>query len=257
MNSGAQSVQAPEKPDQQPIRWALVTGASRGIGAAIAKALAEAGYALLINYRSNVDAAQRVKEEIEARGGQARLLRFDVADAEPAAKSIQALLEEGLRIDVVINNAGIAQDAPFPSMTLEQWRTVTRTSLDGFYHVTQPLVMPMVHRRWGRIITISSISGLVGNRGQANYSAAKAGLIGATRSLARELAKRRITVNAVAPGLIETEMVSGAPLDLLIKEIPMRRLGKPEEVAHLVRFLVSEEAAYITGQVISINGGLI
>lgn len=257
MNSGAQSVPVADKSAGQQIRWALVTGASRGIGAAIARALAEAGYGILINYRSNVDAAQRVREEIETRGGQARLLRFDVADAETTAKAIQALLEEDLRIDVLINNAGIAQDAPFPSMTLEQWRSVTRTSLDGFYHVTQPLVMPMVHRRWGRIITISSVSGLVGNRGQTNYSAAKAGLIGATRALARELAKRRITVNAVAPGLIETDMVSDAPLDLLVKEIPMRRLGKPEEVANLVRFLVSDEAAYITGQVISINGGLV
>jgi 3-oxoacyl-[acyl-carrier protein] reductase len=236
-------------------KWALVTG-SRGIGAAIAKALAEAGYAVLINYRGNLDAARSVKEQVEARGAEARLLPFDVASADEAGRSLGAILDEGLQIDVVVNNAGVAQDAPFPAMTLEQWRAVTRTSLDGFFNVTQPLVMPMVHRRWGRIITIASISGLIGNRGQTNYSAAKAGLIGATRSLARELAKRRITVNAVAPGLIETDMVRDAPLEQFIKEIPMRRLGRPEEVASLVRFLASEQAGYITGQVISINGGL-
>jgi 3-oxoacyl-[acyl-carrier protein] reductase len=237
-------------------KWALVTGGSRGIGAAIAKALAEAGYAVLINYRGNLDAARSVKEQVEARGAEARLLPFDVASADEAGRSLGAILDEGLQIDVVVNNAGVAQDAPFPAMTLEQWRAVTRTSLDGFFNVTQPLVMPMVHRRWGRIITIASISGLIGNRGQTNYSAAKAGLIGATRSLARELAKRRITVNAVAPGLIETDMVRDAPLEQFIKEIPMRRLGRPEEVASLVRFLASEQAGYITGQVISINGGL-
>jgi 3-oxoacyl-[acyl-carrier protein] reductase len=238
-------------------KWALITGGSRGIGAAIAKALANAGYAVLINYRANHEAARRVLEEVEALGQEARLLPFDVCDAEATKASIKALLGEGLQIDVVVNNAGVAQDAPFPAMSLEQWRAVTRTTLDGFYNVTQPLVMPMVHRRWGRIITLASVSGLVGNRGQTNYSAAKAGVIGATRALARELAKRRITVNAVAPGLIETEMLQGAPLEEMIKEIPMRRLGRPEEVASLVRYLVSEEASYITGQVISINGGLI
>jgi 3-oxoacyl-[acyl-carrier protein] reductase len=157
---------------------------------------------------------------------------------------------------VVVNNAGITHDGPFPGLTAEAWTSVTRTSLDGFFNVTQPLIMPMVRKRWGRIINITSISGLIGHRGQTNYSAAKAGLIGATRSLAQELAKRHITVNAIAPGLIETDMLAKLDLTALKKIVPMQRLGKPEEVAELVRFLVSDHAAYITGQVINISGGL-
>ncbi len=185
------------------------------------------------------------------------MIPFDVADREASSAALQGLLKEGLPVGVLVNNAGVVADEPFPAMTAQQWERVTRTSLDGFYNVTQPLVMPMVRRRRGRIITITSISGLIGNRGQTNYSAAKAGLIGATRSLALELAKRRITVNAVAPGLIDTDMLEGAPVEQLVKMIPARRLGKPEEVAALVRFLASDDAAYITGQVISINGGLV
>ncbi len=237
-------------------RRALITGASRGIGAAIARALAAAGHPVIINYRSREDAALAVQEAIAREGGEATLARFDVADAEATAEALARLAEDPRPIAIVVNNAGVARDTNFPSMTLEDWRTVTRTSLDGFYHVTQPLVMPMVRQRWGRIVNITSVSGVVGNRGQVNYSAAKAGLIGATKALSLELAKRNITVNAVAPGPIETEMLDGAPLEHILKAIPMRRIGTPDEVASLVAFLASDAGAYITGQVIGVNGGL-
>jgi 3-oxoacyl-[acyl-carrier protein] reductase len=237
--------------------WALVTGGSRGIGAAIAVELARVGYPVIINYRSQDDAAREVKARIEMAGGTALLSRFDVADRPAVTAALEALDVSQRPIGVLVNNAGIARDAAFPAMTEESWTSVTRTSLDGFFNVTQPLVMPMVHRKWGRIVTITSVSGLVGNRGQVNYSAAKAGLIGAVRSLAKELAKRNITVNAVAPGIIETEMVAGLPREEVLKLIPMRRFGRPEEVAKLVAFLVSDDAAYITGEVISMNGGLL
>jgi len=235
---------------------ALVTGAARGIGAAVAEALARQGRPLLLNFLRNEAAARSVQARIEAAGGHALLCPFDVRDGEQTRGALAALLDAGWEIDVLVNNAGVARDQAFPALSAEAWQEVTRTSLDGFFHVTQPLVMPMVSRRRGRIINIASISGLVGNRGQTNYSAAKAGLIGATRSLALELAKRKITVNAVAPGLIETDMLDKAPVDALRKAIPMQRLGQPEEVAALVAFLASDQAAYITGQVIGINGGL-
>jgi 3-oxoacyl-[acyl-carrier protein] reductase len=236
---------------------ALVTGASRGIGAAIAAALARAGHPVILNYRAGEDAARAVAQAIAAEGGQAELCRFDVADAAATAAALESLLAEGQApIGVLVNNAGVVRDAAFPALEPDAWEAVTRTTLDGFYNVTRPLVMPMVRRRAGRIINISSIAGLVGNRGQVNYAAAKAGLIGATRALAQELASRNITVNAVAPGLIETDMTAGLPVDELLKRIPARRLGKPEEVAALVAFLASDAAAYITGQVIGINGGL-
>ena len=238
-------------------RVALVTGASRGIGAAIARELAAAGCRILLNYRSDERGAAEVKDSIVAAGGEATLLRFDVSDAAETAAALAPWSGDGdAVIDVVVNNAGVVKDAPFPTLAQGDWERVTRTSLDGFFNVTRPLVMPLVRRRWGRIITISSLAGLVGNRGQVAYSAAKAGLIGATRSLAKEVAKRNVTVNAVAPGLIDTDMIKQIPVDDLSKLIPMRRLGLPSEVAKLVRFLASDDAAYITGQVITIDGGL-
>ncbi len=235
---------------------ALITGGGRGIGAAIARALAAAGHPVIINYHADRSAAERVAAEIEQAGGQAEICGFDVRDAQATHAAIEELLKDERPIGVCINNAGVAHDAAFPAMSLSDWQSVTRTSLDGFFNVTQPLIMPMVRRKRGRIVSISSVSGVIGNRGQTNYSAAKAGLIGATRSLAQELAKRRITVNAVAPGLIETDMLKGMPVEEMLKVIPMRRLGRATEVASLVRFLVSDEAEYITGQVIGINGGL-
>ena len=236
-------------------RTALVTGASRGIGAAIACALARDGLDVIVNYVANEAAAQEVAAKVRALGRKATVCRFDVRDHDETRKAIADLLQASV-IDVLVNNAGVVADAPFPSMDARAWETVTRTSIDGFYNVTQPLVMPMVRRKWGRIVTVSSVSGVIGNRGQVNYSAAKAALIGATRSLAQELAKRKITVNAVAPGLVETEMIAGAPVEEIVKHIPMQRIGKPEEVADLVAFLASDRAAYITGQVVTIAGGL-
>ena len=236
---------------------ALVTGGSRGIGAAIVEALARAGHPVILNYRDKHDAARAVKERVEATGGEVQLAQFDVTDSVATAKAIEGLLKDERPIGIVVNNAGIARDAAFPSLEPDAWSQVLSTTLDGFYNVTRPLVMPMVRRKWGRIINLSSVSGIAGLRGQVNYSAAKAGIIGATKALAQELAKRNITVNAVAPGLIETDMIAGAPLDQILPRIPMQRLGQPHEVADAVAFLASERSSYITGHVLVVNGGLI
>lgn len=235
----------------------LVTGSSRGIGRAVALGLAREGYKVVVHCRSRRDQAEAVYEQIASDGGEARVLQFDVNDRSAAAEAIEADIEAHGAYYGVVCNAGIAMDNAFPALTGEQWDKVIHTNLDSFYNVLQPVVMPMVQRRKpGRIVTLSSVSGLMGNRGQVNYSASKAGIIGATKALAVELAKRRITVNCVAPGLIETDMTEDAPMDEALKIIPMRRAGSPEEVASLVRYLMSEGAGYITRQVISVNGGM-
>jgi len=235
----------------------LVTGSSRGIGKAIALRLARDGYDVMVHCRSRRDEADAVAQAIVRLGRQARVLQFDVgARDETAAVLTTDINEHGCYYGVVCS-AGVIRDQVFPAMSGEDWDVVIKTNLDGFYNVLNPLIMPMVRRRApGRIVTLASVSGLIGNRGQVNYSAAKAGIIGATKALALELAKREITVNCVAPGLIETEMIGDAPLEEIIKLIPARRIGKPEEVAAAVSFLISEDATYITRQVISVNGGL-
>jgi 3-oxoacyl-[acyl-carrier protein] reductase len=236
-------------------RRALVTGASRGIGAAIAVALARDGCDVVVNFSKDEAGASAVVAKIEAHGRRGQLCRFDVTDREAARVAVTKLLDEA-PIHILVNNAGASADAPFPSVDDEKWDRVIRTSIDGFYNVTHPLTMPMVRQKWGRIISMSSLSAIMGNRGQVNYAAAKAAIIGATKSLAQELAKRQITVNAVAPGLIQTDMLEGAPVEEILKLIPMKRIGQPEEVAELVAFLASNKASYITGQVIAISGGL-
>lgn len=235
--------------------WALVTGGSRGIGAAIAISLARQGHPILLNYRRSETEAKRIQAAIEHSGTECKLLSFDVSDAIAAQNALRSV--EHHPVGIIVNNAGVAQDAPFAAMDRDKWDTVTRTTLDGFYNVTQPLLMPMIRRRWGRIINISSISAIAGNRGQVNYAAAKAGLIGASRSLALEVAKKGVTVNVVAPGLIDTDMLEDVPTEMIKKLIPMQRLGRADEVAELVGFLASTRAAYITGQTFRIDGGFL
>lgn len=236
----------------------LVTGSSSGIGEAIALRLAAAGHDVVVHCRASRDKAEAVAARIRALGPQARVLQFDVADRAACRAALEADIAQHGACYGVVCNAGVARDNAFPAMTGEEWDGVVHTNLDAFYNVLHPLVMPMIQRRKpGRIVTIASVSGLVGNRGQANYSAAKAGLMGATKALAIELAKRNITVNCVAPGLIDTEMLPDAVRDEALKLVPMKRLGSAGEVAALVAFLMGEEAAYITRQVISVNGGMV
>ncbi|MBB5191257.1 3-oxoacyl-[acyl-carrier protein] reductase [Silvimonas terrae] len=235
----------------------LVTGSSRGIGRAIALRLAREGYDLVLHCRSRRDEADAVAAEISALGRTARVLQFDVADRAAARAALESDIDTHGAPYGVVCNAGIAADAAFPAMTEGEWDGVMRTNLDGFYNILHPLVMPMIQTRQpGRIVTLSSVSGVIGNRGQVNYSAAKAGIIGATKALAVELAKRKITVNCVAPGLIDTDMVDPIVLEEAMKMIPAKRMGTPEEVAATVSFLLSADAGYITRQVISVNGGL-
>ena len=235
----------------------LVTGSSRGIGKAIALRLARDGYDLVLHCRSERQQADAVAQDIIQLGRKVRVLQFDISQREQTATILNQDIEEHGCYYGVVCNAGVARDNAFPAMSGEDWDLVMQTNLDGFYNVLNPLVMPLVQRRKpGRIVTMASVSGLIGNRGQVNYSAAKAGIIGATKALAIELAKRAITVNCVAPGLIETDMISEVPLEEAMKLIPARRVGKPEEVAAVVSFLMHEDAAYVTRQVISVNGGL-
>lgn len=235
----------------------LVTGSSRGIGKAIALRLARDGYDVVLHCLSRRDEADAVAQTIIASGRNARVLQFDIGQRETASDVLLADIEQHGCYYGVVCNAGVARDNAFPAMPGEDWDIVLKTNLDGFYNVLNPLVMPMVRRRSpGRIVTLASVSGLIGNRGQVNYSAAKAGIIGATKALAVELASRGITVNCVAPGLVDTDMIDGLPLEEAMKLIPARRVGKPEEVAAAVGFLMTDDAAYITRQVISVNGGL-
>jgi 3-oxoacyl-[acyl-carrier protein] reductase len=236
----------------------LVTGSSSGIGEAIALRLAQAGHDLVVHCRSSRDQADAVAGRIRALGRSARVLQFDVADRAACRTALEADIEQHGAYYGVVCNAGLARDNAFPAMTGEEWDGVVHTNLDAFYNVLHPVTMPMIQRRKpGRIVTIASVSGLVGNRGQANYSAAKAGIMGATKALAVELAKRNITVNCVAPGLIDTDMLPAQVREQALDMIPMKRLGRSEEVAGLVAFLLGEEAAYITRQVISVNGGMV
>jgi 3-oxoacyl-[acyl-carrier protein] reductase len=237
-------------------RRALVTGGSGGIGTAICRALATRGFEVIVHANRNLEGANALVAEIQGAGGTARAVAFDVTDAAQTEASIEHLLEAG-PVQVLVNNAGIHDDAPFPGMRRDQWDRVIDVSLNGFYNVTRPLVMPMARTRWGRIISITSVTAQIGNRGQANYAAAKGALHAATRTLALELGSRGVTVNCVAPGLIETAMSEGAfDAAMLQRLVPLQRAGKPEEVADLVGFLASDAASYITGQVVSINGGM-
>ncbi|MDR0569463.1 MAG: 3-oxoacyl-ACP reductase FabG [Spirochaetaceae bacterium] len=235
----------------------LITGASRGIGRAIAQAVSAAGYTVIAHYNRNQEDACALAEQIRSQGRSVELLQFDVSDREVCRKTLEAYTEANGPLWGIICNAGIAADNAFPALSDKDWDAVINTNLGGFYNVLHPLIMPLCRKKQGRIIAVASVSGLIGNRGQVNYSASKAGIIGAAKALAVELASRSITVNCIAPGIIETDMTRDAPMDAILQAIPMGRTGKPEEVASLAVFLLSDEAAYITRQVISVNGGLI
>ena len=240
-----------------PKQIALVTGGSRGIGRAICLELAKSGAHVVVNFRSNKTAAEETLGLIQQAGGTGETVCFDVANRGETERNIESLLTRHEAIDILVNNAGETADNLFAFMPLEEWMKVLNTSLQGFYNVTKPVLMKMVYRKQGCIVTISSVSARLGQRGQTNYSAAKAGLEGACRSLASEVARLGIRVNVVAPGLIQTEMIENVPKEVIKQIIPMGRVGLPEEIAKVVRFLCSDEASYITGQVISVNGGMI
>ena len=239
------------------MKRALVTGGSGAIGAAICRKLAGDGLHVYVHANKAPNRAETVAAEIQSKGGSATAISFDVTDADGVAAALQTILADG-PIQVLVNNAGIHDDVVMPAMKRLQWASVIDVSLNGFFNVTQPLLMPMIGTRWGRIVTLSSVSGLVGNRGQVNYAAAKSGLHGATKSLSLELASRGITVNAIAPGIITSEMSEQAfDKEAISRLVPMKRAGMPEEVAELAAFLASDRAAYISGQIISINGGMV
>ena len=241
----------------EEIKKVLVTGASGGIGKAVAIACARAGYYVIAHYNHSKESAEDTLSKICSEGAQGELIQFDVTDRTECRQKLEALTEKQGALWGVVSNAGITHDNTFAGLSGEEWDAVVHTNLDSFYNVVQPLVLPMCRKKAGRIITVSSISGIMGNRGQVNYSASKAGLIGAAKALAVELASRHITVNAIAPGVIETDMIKDIPLDAVLPSIPMKRLGKPEEVASIAVFLLSEQAGYITRQVISVNGGMV
>jgi 3-oxoacyl-[acyl-carrier protein] reductase len=237
-------------------KTALVTGGSRGIGRAICLELAQAGYFIIINYKTNEEAAAETLRLVRAAKSDGVTTKFDVSDSTATRPALDPILRQHPGIGILVNNAGISADGLFAIMPEESWHSVINTSLDGFFNVTKPVLKCMVRRRHGSIVAISSVSGLIGNRGQVNYSAAKAGLIGACRALAKEVARLGVRVNVVAPGLVETEMIKDAPVEMIKQLIPMERVGTPEEVAKAVLFLCSDDARYITGQVLPVNGGM-
>jgi len=242
----------------QIVRRVLVTGSSRGIGREIALELGRLGFAVTVHCLKEIVQAEETVRELISLGSQSYTLQFDVCDHNLTVRALSEDIEKHGAYYGVVCNAGVTRDAPFPSLSFEDWNVVINTNLNSFFNVLRPLVMPMIQLRCGgRIVTLSSLAGIAGNRGQVHYAAAKAGIIGATKSLAKELAKREITVNCVAPGLVESDMTKELPIDEILREIPMRRLGTPAEVAASVGFLFSERAAYLTGQVISLNGGLL